>query len=104
MQGCSRVDLKSNLDEFIWRQNNTINRIDSYEQILNEIGRFYPVNVTFELEKLTETFDEVSLLSLNEKDACNMNDMDVESEVESDEGSDDVVTGEVLGCDESDQK
>jgi transposase-like protein len=39
MNGCDRVSLQSYINEFMWRQWNCTDRIDSYETILEELGK-----------------------------------------------------------------
>jgi transposase-like protein len=42
MNGCSRVHLQSYIDEFMWRQNNGLDRETSYAAILAAIATVYP--------------------------------------------------------------
>ncbi|RNA23174.1 ISXO2-like domain-containing [Brachionus plicatilis] len=65
MNGCSNVNLKSYLDEFIWRTNNTANRVDCNEKILQEIAEFYPVDGHFDFFNYES---DVSILSIDPKD------------------------------------
>ena len=44
INGCSRISLKSYIDEFLWREPNTANRVDSFENILEVLSNFYPAN------------------------------------------------------------
>lgn len=54
MNGCARVHLKSYIDEFMWREINTNNRIDAFEKILYEIAKYYPTDK----EKFIDTLNE----------------------------------------------
>ncbi|RNA02274.1 ISXO2-like domain-containing [Brachionus plicatilis] len=44
MNGCSRISLKSYIDDFLWRQLNTANRVDCYDKILEVLAIFYSAN------------------------------------------------------------
>ena len=44
MNGCSLISLKSYIDEFLWRQLNTANRVDCFDKILEVLAIFYPAN------------------------------------------------------------
>jgi hypothetical protein len=66
MNGCDRVHLQSYIYEFMWRQCYTGGRIDSYDQILKELGTYYPPD-SKKLVSFDDDNDEgVSFVDLNE--------------------------------------
>ncbi|CAF0980655.1 unnamed protein product [Brachionus calyciflorus] len=88
MNGCSRVHLKSYLDEFLWRHNNTIDRIDSYDKILQEIAYFFPDNQSFEFEKIyDDEEDEVSIFSIRANSDNEEEDDDEDDDSDGDDGT-----------------
>jgi hypothetical protein len=72
MNGCNRAQLQSYINEFMWRHWNDVNRVEAFEFILDEIGKYYPADDLAKLVKLQDDpEDENSFtewMEQNEKD------------------------------------
>ena len=52
MYGCDRCSLQSYLDEFLWRNNNNLDRVGAFDAILQAIGRVYPAGSAVNIDSI----------------------------------------------------
>jgi hypothetical protein len=67
MNGCNRA---SYINEFLWRQWNDVDRVEAYDKILEEIGKYYPPEELklIDLDNDEEENDEMSFSEWSEQD------------------------------------
>ena len=69
MNGCKRAHLQSYLNEFMWRQWHDVNRVEAFDKLLEEIGKYYPAD-DLKLVDFKEEVEEnkISFSEWTEKD------------------------------------
>ena len=66
MRGCQRLLIQSYLDEFMWRQNNNLDRVESYHKILSLIPKVYnDIKFDVNIEKKILDSEEIGEEDLN---------------------------------------
>jgi hypothetical protein len=65
MNGCNRAFLQSYINEFLWRQWNDVDRVEAYDKILEEIGKYYPPE-ELKLIDLDNDEEENDIMSFSE--------------------------------------
>ena len=103
INGCCRINIKSYLDEFIWRHNKTVDRLDSFDEILREIGQYYPADglKLFNLCVEEIVYDDCDILiDEEEKDGTWAEDEEVDGE-EAEEEDEEEIDGEEAEVEEA---
>ena len=108
MNGVDRVFLNSYICEFMWRQQNQVSRVEAFEQILLEIGRYYPAEDLKLVDLKTVVEDEFIIeedFNFNQKDGTwteEANDEEASGEEASgDETNDEEASGEEASGEEA---
>lgn len=78
------VYVSSYIDEFMWRHINELSRVDAYEEILNEIGKYYPADGD-KLGKLDKDDDNGDIIDIDNDIGVERNIIDEEQEQEQQE-------------------
>lgn len=70
MNGCDRVNFVQHINEFIWRQNNSVDHVDCFDAIMFEISRYYLADKSklLNLEQIASAKIDNSICSGDEND------------------------------------
>ena len=68
MNGCCRANLQSYINEFMWRQWNNVSRVEAFEKILEEMGKYYPASDLKLINLDLEDENDLSFTEWNEND------------------------------------